>query len=184
MLTTSLNIHNNIDRFKILFSFYCAFVIVGVHYGTGRHLPDIEPENFIIAMKAWWIAELGYVSSTMTLKLSIGFFLLRLCVKKIQRAIIWFVLGVVTAYSLFYFFLVIFQCRPTNYFWNQYNPIHAGHGKCISTAVIGGTTYAHSALSVVADWTLGILPIFLVWNLNMNPRTKVLVAVILALGAL
>jgi hypothetical protein len=32
--------------------------------------------------------------------------------------------------------------------------------------------------------TLGTLPIFLVWDLAMNTRTKVSVALILALGAL
>jgi hypothetical protein len=45
-------------------------------------------------------------------------------------------------------------------------------------------TYAHGAISTWSDWTLGVLPIFLVWNLKMNPRTKVSVALILSLGAL
>ena len=44
--------------------------------------------------------------------------------------------------------------------------------------------YTHGAISTWSDWTLGILPAFLVWNLNMNPRTKVSVALILGLGAL
>lgn len=140
--------------------------------------------KFVIAMKAWWIAELGYVGSTTTLKLSIGFFLLRVCVRKTQRVIIWVVVSAVTLFSLFYFFLIIFQCRPTDYFWNQYTQEHAGHGKCVGPNIIAGSTYTHSALSALADWTLGILPIFLVWDLNMNPRTKISVAIILALGAL
>lgn len=50
--------------------------------------------------------------------------------------------------------------------------------------MVAGSTYAHSSLSVAADWTLALLPISLVWDLDMNPRTKVSVAVILALGAL
>jgi hypothetical protein len=169
---------------QFLFTFYCAFVLDGVHYGTGRHLTEISPENFIIAMKAWWIAELGYVSSTTILKLSIGFFLLRVCIRKIQRVIIWVVLGIVTLFSLYYIGLVIFQCHPTDYFWNQYDPFHPRKGGCVSGEMISGSTYTHSALSALGDWTLGILPIFLVWDLNMNPRTKISVAVILALGAL
>jgi len=50
--------------------------------------------------------------------------------------------------------------------------------------VVADMTYGHGAVSTWSDWTLGILPIFLVWNLNMNPRTKVSVALILGLGAL
>lgn len=45
---------------KALFTFYCAFVLDGVHYGTGRHLKDIMKEphgdrNFVIGMKVWMI---------------------------------------------------------------------------------------------------------------------------------
>ena len=100
--------------------------------------------------------------------------------------IIWVVIGIVTLYSLYYFGLVIFQCRPIGYFWNQYwNKFGIPtRGQCVSPGVVEGSTYTHSALSALADWTLGILPIFLVWDLNMNPRTKVSVALILALGAL
>jgi len=91
------------------------------------------------------------------------------------------VLGSVIAFSIFYFFLIVFQCQPVFYFWTQY----LGHtGKCVNPNVIADSTYAHSAISAVADWTLGILPIFLVWNLKMNPRTKVSVGLILALGAM
>lgn len=133
-------------------------------------------------MKAWWIAELGYVLCTTLLKLSIGFFLLRLCIKKYQKTIIWVVMAVVLLFSTYYLLLVILQCHPVPYFWNQY--IDPEGGSCVNPEVIAGSTYAHGAISAWADWTLGILPIFLVWDLNMNPRTKVSVALILALGAL
>ncbi|KAG9241494.1 hypothetical protein BJ878DRAFT_225320 [Calycina marina] len=171
-----------------LFSLYCAFVLIGVQYGTGKHLITIfsEPngdDNFVIAMRAWWIAELGYVSCTTVLKISIGFFILRVCVKPIQKIVIWVVIGVNTAYSFYYFALVIFQCLPVDHFWNQYNFASPSSGRCVSTTVIIGSTYAHSSLSILADWTLGVMPIFLVWNLAMTPRTKLSVAAILAMGA-
>ena len=89
-------------------------------------------------------------------------------------------MSVVMLFSTFYFLLVIFQCHPVDYFWTKY----AGAvGRCVNPNVIADSTYAHSAISAWADWTLGILPIFLVWDLAMNPRTKVSVALILALGA-
>ncbi|KAH8768053.1 hypothetical protein BGZ57DRAFT_766264, partial [Hyaloscypha finlandica] len=105
----------------------------------------------------------------------------RICVKRSQIVTIWIVIGVVTVFSIFYFFLIIFQCSPVTYFWTQYLGVV---GKCVPAKVITNSTYAHSAISAWADWTLGILPIFLVWDLAMNPRTKVSVALILALGAI
>lgn len=45
-------------------------------------------------------------------------------------------------------------------------------------------TYVHGALNATADWTLGLLPIFIVKDLEMNQRTKITVMLILALGAM
>jgi len=88
---------------------------------------------------------------------------------------------VVMIFSTFYFFVVIFQCNPVDYFWTQYL---GAKGTCVSPTLVANSTYAASAVHAWADWTLGILPIFLVWNLAMTPRTKMTVALILALGAI
>jgi hypothetical protein len=40
--------------FEALFTIYCAFVLVGVKYGTGRHVVDIVPQsNVPIALKVY-----------------------------------------------------------------------------------------------------------------------------------
>ena len=45
-------------------------------------------------------------------------------------------------------------------------------------------TYTAGALNTVADWTLGTLPIFIVWNLAINRRLKAIVAGILGFAAI
>jgi hypothetical protein len=45
-------------------------------------------------------------------------------------------------------------------------------------------SYVYSATAALCDFTLGILPVFLVWNLQMNVRTKAALAGILALGGI
>jgi hypothetical protein len=117
----------------------------------------------------------------MALKLSIGIFLLRIAVCRLHRMIIYVVLGILELYCAFFFFLFVLQCRPSSYFWTRYT---GGEGTCIDASVTVNATYAYSAISCVADWTLGILPIFMVWNLKMNTRTKWSVAAILAMGAM
>jgi hypothetical protein len=63
-------------------------------------------------------------------------------------------------------------------------PVPVGvSGHCVSPTVIVMSTYTHGVLSAIADWTLNTIPIFLVWNLQMNTRTKVSLALILTLGA-
>jgi hypothetical protein len=117
----------------------------------------------------------------MTLKLSIGIFLLRICVSRTHKWIIYIVLAVVEIYSAFFFLLFVLQCRPSSYFWTQYT---GGEGSCIDPKVTVNAFYGYSVISCVADWTLGLLPIALVWNLQMNGRTKLTVALILAVGSM
>jgi hypothetical protein len=117
----------------------------------------------------------------MALKFSIGIMLLRITVKQTHKIIIWTTIAIVEIYGAFFFFLFVLQCRPSSYFWTQYT---GGKGTCIDPRITVAATYAYSAISCAGDWTLGILPIFLVWNLQMNPRTKLVVAMILALGAM
>src|ERR1700761_8704457 len=46
------------------------------------------------------------------------------------------------------------------------------------------STYAQSAISIATDWTYGILPIFIVWNLHMSKQKRVSLAFVLGLGAI
>lgn len=82
--------------------------------------------------------------------------------------------------SSYFFLLFLLQCRPVNYFWTQYI---GTNGKCIDPVIISRTAYAYSAVSCWSDWTFCILPGFMVWNIQMNPRTKASVLLLFALGA-
>jgi len=117
----------------------------------------------------------------MALKLSICVFLLRIAVSKTHRAIIWTVIIVTEVYCTFFFLLFIFQCTPVEHFWTRYT---GTTGYCINPHITVNALYAYSAISCAADWTIGVLPVFLVWNLQMDRSTKVSVACILFVGAL
>lgn len=78
--------------------------------------------------------------------------------------------------------MAMFQCRPVEYYWLRFT--HEIEGQCLDKAVITGATYASTAFNAWADWTLGLLPLALVWKLELGKRTKASVAGILALGIL
>jgi hypothetical protein len=168
--------------------------------GAGRHTLAIDPLGYPSAGKVtsaividsltpkvsnafqwWYFTELGYVLSTALIKFCIGALLLRICAKRYQFIIIWVVIAVVAVFSIFYFFLLVFQCSPISFFWTQFQGVP---GTCLPVAVTTNATYVHSAVSALADWTLCVLPIFVVKDLKMNPRTKVTVALLLGIGAL
>jgi len=87
---------------------------------------------------------------------------------------------IVTLFSFAEVILLAFQCSPVSYFWMRFL---GESGKCISGKIVADLAYCHAAILTASDWTLGIIPIFLVWNLKMNSRTKISVALILALGS-
>ncbi|KAF2737005.1 hypothetical protein EJ04DRAFT_488685 [Polyplosphaeria fusca] len=128
----------------------------------------------------WYLCELLYIVLSCTLKISLGIFYMRVAV---QNWHIWCIkllmIGTVVFGSI-YFFLVMFQCIPVSEFWNN----HPASSRCIPKAPTTGISYALGALNASADWGFGLLPFFIVWSLQMNVKTKMLVAGILAFASI
>lgn len=138
-------------------------------------------EHVTDSFEWWWACEPVYVLSNMAVKASIAVMLFRLTVIRTHKIIIMVVLAVMEAYSVFFFFIFVLQCRPSAYFWTQFT---GGKGSCLNDKITVNAAYAYSAITCISDWTYAILPFFIVWKLQMNARTKIVVAMILALGAM
>jgi len=133
----------------MLFTSYSACSLSGIRHGTGKHTFDILPQDIPKAMFIWWLCELLYTISLVFVRLSIAVFLLRICVKTVHKIIICATLAMMLAYSIFYFFLVIFQCSPVSFFWGQYESMD---GACINPAIIPDASVTHSVVNFTADW--------------------------------
>lgn len=128
----------------------------------------------------FWIGEILYICAAMAMRASICVLLLRICVSRWHNITLWALLVINMMFSITSLGLIVFQCKPTEFFWTQYL---GATGKCIDHVPLINFTYAFSGISVVSDCIIGILPIFLVWKLQMNLRMKLSVAAILSLGA-
>ena len=114
-------------------------------------------------------------------KLSIAAYFLRLSSKRYQTIVVYSTLTVVMIFSTMYFFFLLFQCAPISFLWSKYQD---GTGHCLKSPILANVTYAQCAMSAITDWSFGILPIFFVWKMQMNPRTKLSVILVLSLGFL
>ncbi|KAF2631059.1 hypothetical protein BU25DRAFT_360897 [Macroventuria anomochaeta] len=161
--------------FHIMFA-TCA--IGGIHYGTGRHMKDLSDEGVLKAMRYWWYCYIAYCWAMIAVKTSIGLFLLRVTIKPIHRWIIYIVMGLTVLTGLVFFFVTLLQCAPLSYFWDKKSQT----GWCVDADVIIALTFLYSAVSVICDFTFALLPIFLVWNLNMSVKTRVLLIPILGMA--
>ena len=113
-------------------------------------------------------------------KISIILTLLRITVNRIHVVILYAAMGLATVVGLLFFFFTIFQCTPVNAFWNRFS----GNGKCIDTDILIDIAYVYSVGAAITDFTIGLLPAFMIWNLRMTTRDKVAVAGILGLGCM
>lgn len=174
----------------------CAFV--ATLYGNGQHLKTVTRKDLPIVMKVrsllnlnctqadtfhqyWYSSELIYVVTSLLIRLSIGFFLLRIVSLKAHIWTIRITMAIMIFVSIMYFGFMVFQCKPISYFWYRFTD---GTGKCFSPKLIADLTIVFSVFVAATDLTFGILPLFVIWDLKMNRKTKCIVGGLLTLGIL
>jgi hypothetical protein len=84
----------------------------------------------------------------MLIKLSIGFFLLRLATQKVYKWILKVSLVVVVLWSLVTFLWDIFQCDPVAKQWDD----RLTDGHCVTPDQVVQAAYAFSVMCVLSDW--------------------------------
>ncbi|KAK8050368.1 hypothetical protein PG994_012098 [Apiospora phragmitis] len=150
--------------------------------GTGLHTTQLTQQGIIVALRAWYLGEVLYVPTATLIRMSIALFLLRIAVKPWHVWTTRINIVVILVLNLVYFFLMVLQCTPPSFFWEGPARVPGAHGSCIDEAVVPISTIVHSNLSAVSDWILALLPVAMLWNVQINLRTKISVAVLLSAG--
>lgn len=162
----------------ILFTVTCALIIVICFYGAGYTADELDPKDIMMGTKFYFIAQFAYVSCTVPIKLSICVALLRIAGVNRTYSRILYAVGALTILSAVIVIIVIANiCHPAAALWG------GAEGTC-NYALNSGIGYFLSAVSIVTDWTLAILPAFMLYSVQLKRSIKVSVATVLALGAL
>lgn len=166
----------------LCFCMFCGCMIGGALYGTGRRFADLTAYQRMTAMQYWWLCEIAYCFSSVFCKISICFFLMRITTFKSHIYLLYSVMILTVIGGLIFMFLMLLQCKPVAYFWTRttLDPAYVGH--CINIDIIISMTYVYSAIAAFCDFTVGILPIFLVGKLNMRKETRLAVMGILSMA--
>jgi hypothetical protein len=127
--------------------------------------------------------ELNYMVSTTLIKISILCFYRRIT-GSLTNAFVYWVWGSIifcVGYGLLFFFLILFTCSPVvGYFhlfdlmWRMQNEVHCNNE--------GAIIVACAAISSVQDLVICMLPIFLIWNLQIPRRQKAALCAIFGMG--
>lgn len=110
-------------------------------------------------------------------KISIGLFLMRIIFERIHLWLIYVALVINVLSGVTFFLVTLLQCHPISYFWAK-----GQDGKCVTVEAIIALTYLYSSLNIIVDFTFAILPIVIVWGLNMNMKLKIAIIPLLSMG--
>ncbi|KAE8854013.1 hypothetical protein HRS9122_01005 [Pyrenophora teres f. teres] len=163
------------------FTSYLVCQIGGALHGTGVRREKLTDANAQTALHFWFFCEIFYTLSTCMLKISVGFFLLRITIVRIHLWIIRLIMVVSAIVGIAYTSVVIFQCKPISYWWD----LDLNHtGTCLSSTLVMNFTFVVSGLNSFADWVFAVLPVLIVKDLQMKKRMKFVVAGVIALAAI
>lgn len=164
---------------------YDIMMTIASYYGFGQDMTEILAvkgtekgmETITKAILYSAIGQTVLVFGTALSKTSLALFLLRLVTTRRDQVAIWvpnFFLTTAIIASLFVFW---FSCVPVAYLWDRRLdgscPIDSGHV----------ATYA-GCWSVIVDFFYAAFPWWLLWNLNMPRREKMIIGISMSLGVL
>ncbi|KAG8626937.1 hypothetical protein KVT40_005882 [Elsinoe batatas] len=159
----------------------CATMIVALLNGLGNHVADLTFPQIFQALRWIWISLYTSLPAGIFAKYSIIALLLQIQGKTAKkRSIALYVLGFLIGVSaIVQFFLSLFQCEPLDKLWFPYLD-----GSCPRLKLAGDWSYFQGAIAVLADVSLALWPISIVWNLQTSFRIKLGVCSLMAVGVI
>ncbi|CAG8971142.1 hypothetical protein HYALB_00008620 [Hymenoscyphus albidus] len=159
-----------------------VFIVIEVHLGVGEHFGNLHQlRNYADIMHYSYHHGWILVTGITCVKLSVGFFLLRLVQGKWYKRFIiaWMIFLVI--FTLACVGTLIFQCLPVEAAWD-FELRFRVHAKCYEIGIFTSIGLFNGAVNIFTDFAFATLPIPVILPLKINLRTKILLICILGLG--
>lgn len=165
---------------------FACFVIES-HYGLGKHLMVVltTPGMYEMLAKLLFFHSIIVMIAVSCVKISIAVFLLRLSTRTPYKRFLYTIIVFLILFTITCMMTLILQCIPVQAAWDttlRPPPLGTGTAKCYSLAIFRDIGLFNSSINIATDVLFATLPIPLVWNLQLNQRTKISLIAILSLG--
>ncbi|KAL1310501.1 hypothetical protein AAFC00_000787 [Neodothiora populina] len=163
------------------FSALSAFCLAGSFKGLGVHEDRMNADEISEGLMMFFFFEIFYCAAIIPIKLSISFMLMRIASPR--RSYVWSLYGVSILFSVMStiaFFFILFHCKPVQFAWDT----TIEGGSCGRANDLADVYYATTAINIATDWFCAVLPVPLLWSVQLNRNAKVSVACLLSLGVL
>lgn len=150
-------------------------------YGAGRHFWDIPPEYYNGYLTTIAVDGYLYMVAITLAKVSLLVFLYRIFhVDKGFRITAWVTGAILGIWATTAVLLAIFACRPVKASWNL-SLLMDPKTKCNPKAY--NTENVYGFCNVITDFVLMVMPIPLVWNMQLGSQRKIGIVLVFATGA-
>ncbi|KAI1816159.1 hypothetical protein GGS20DRAFT_263282 [Poronia punctata] len=151
---------------------------VAVHLGLGRHVWNVPADNLTLIFKLIYYAYIVYGFALSATKASALLFYRRIFASEASPSWFNYTLWITHVLNIMwlvaYTGVVIFQCTPVARFWDP---------SLVGTCVQQSGIYIGSAVpSVVIDLIILLIPLPLLWKLQMSRVRKIGIGVVFVLG--
>lgn len=159
-----------------------AFNFVAANNGAGKHQEIVSKQDQAMLAQIIYGIEILYGPLVTAIKCSILMLYLRLFgVRPVFRKTIYVMLALVVGWCIAVFFAAIFQASPPRLLWTtNLKDLPKGAHHIDFTAYLIGTAVPN----VVMDFAILLLPMGIVWQLQISKRRKIALSAVFAVGAL
>ncbi|KAH6956796.1 hypothetical protein DER45DRAFT_595518 [Fusarium avenaceum] len=172
-----------IDDFFLILSYILAVTTVAfcihmfAHGAGGVHAWEIPIETVNIYIKDVYLSACIYVLCGSFAKLALLIFYLRLSPQRWFKWAVWTAITIICIYTVILFCLVLFACKPMAMNWD----ITVTDGVCINQTK---TYIATAAVNIISDLFLFVLPLPMVFQLQLPAKQKIGLMGIFTIGSL
>jgi len=176
-----------IDDYFMIVAMVCsatvfAFFVEEVKLGVGEHFGNPHQfSNFSSILHWGYFHGIVLVTGISSVKVSVGFFLLRLVQGKWYKRVIILWIVFLFIFTLACVGTLVFQCLPVSIAWDPVARM-SDSPKCYSTATFRAIGLFNGATNIFTDFAFATLPIPIILRLQINLRTKISLVCILSLG--
>ncbi|OBT75515.1 hypothetical protein VF21_04919 [Pseudogymnoascus sp. 05NY08] len=151
--------------------------IVSVYHGNGQHQVYISEEDYQYVNFLTWMTQIFSFLNIGLLKCSICILILRIKNTPVLNWCLYIMMAGLILTNLLCVIVLLAECSPVEKYWHPNVP-----GKCWDTKVRIYSIYLQVGYSVVTDLACTLLPIVVLWKVQMQQSLKIAVCGLMSLG--
>jgi len=121
-----------------------------------------------------------YLFAVTMVNISTALFLMRITPSRHYRRFLWSLITILVSSTTIIFVATLLQCKPLNVVHEK----DFEKGQCFPPATLRSLSYVNSSVLFFVDVILAILPIPILWHVQIGRKVKVKIILILSLSIL